>query len=57
MNVQTQRIRATLSRHETLTAARRILGQIVFCEGCCCGWTDRGFKPLPPRLDQAAVEK
>ena len=47
MNVQTQRIRATLSRDETLTAARRILGQIVFCEGCCCGQTDRGFKPLP----------
>ena len=48
MNAQTQRIRETLSRHETLATARgRILGQIVFCEGCCCGRTERGFKPLP----------
>ena len=32
MNAQTQRIRETLSRHETLTVARgRIPGQIVFC--------------------------
>ena len=31
MNAQTQRIRETLSRHETLATARgRILGQIVF---------------------------
>ncbi len=48
MNAQTQRIRETLGRHEPLATARgRILGQIVFCEGCCCGRTDRGFKPLP----------
>ena len=48
MNAQTQRIRETLSRHEPLGTARgRILGQIMICEGCCCGRTDKGFKPVP----------
>ncbi len=48
MNAQTQRIRETLARDETLAPARgRILGQIVFCEGCCCGRTENGFPPVP----------
>ena len=48
MNAQTERIDETLSRPETLATARsHVLGQIVFCEGCCCGRTDKGFKPLP----------
>ena len=48
MNAQTQRIREKLGRHETLTTGRdQVLGQIVFCEGCCCGQTDKGFPPLP----------
>ena len=48
MNAQTQRIRETLGRHEALATTRdRVLGQIVFCEGCCCGQTDKGFPPLP----------
>ena len=48
MNAQTQRIREKLNRCEPLgTPRRRILGQIVLCEGCCCGRTDRGFKPVP----------
>ena len=48
MNAQTERIRDTLSRHEPLATARgRVLGQVVFCEGCCCGRTDKGFKPVP----------
>ncbi len=48
MNTQTLRIRETLARDENLATARgRVLGQIVFCEGCCCGQTDRGFKALP----------
>ena len=48
MNAQTQRIRETLSRHEPLATARgRILGQLVLCEGCCCGRTDKGFEPFP----------
>ena len=48
MNSQTGRICETLSRHEPLATARgRILGQIVLCEGCCCGRTDKGFPPVP----------
>ncbi len=48
MNAQTQRIRKTLSGREPLTTARgRVLGQIVFCEGCCCGRTEKGFEPFP----------
>ncbi len=48
MNAQTQRIRETLSRHETLATNRdRVLGQIVFCEGCCCGQTGKGFPSFP----------
>ncbi len=48
MNAQTRRIRDTLSRHEPLATARgRVLGQIVFCEGCCCGRPDKGFPPFP----------
>ena len=48
MNAQTQRIRDRLSRHEPLATARgRVLGQIVICEGCCCGRPDKGFPPFP----------
>jgi len=48
VNAQTRRIREKLSRCEPLaTSRRRILGQIVLCEGCCCGRTDKGFKPVP----------
>jgi len=48
MNTQGQRIREILSRQESLMTARsRTLGQILFCEGCCCGQIDRGFPPVP----------
>lgn len=48
MNAQTQRVRETLDRREPLTTARgRVLGQIVCCEGCCCGRTDKGFESFP----------
>ncbi len=48
MNAQTQRLLEKLDRHEALTTARdRVLGQIVCCEGCCCGQTDKGFPPFP----------
>lgn len=31
-----------------LLATKRVpLGQIVFCQGCCCGRTDRGKPELP----------
>jgi len=48
MNAQTQRIGETLSRHQVLSPARgTVFGQIVYCEGCCCGQIDKGFRPLP----------
>ena len=48
MNAQTERIREKLDRSEALATPRsRALGQILLCEGCCCGRTDRGFKPVP----------
>ena len=48
MNAQTQHIREKLNRHEALATPRsRVLGQLVLCEGCCCGQTDRGFKSVP----------
>ncbi len=48
MNAQTHRIREKLDRREALATPRsRALGQILLCEGCCCGRTDRGFKPVP----------
>ena len=48
MNAQTERIHEKLSRNQALATPRsRILGQIIFCEGCCCGREDRGFKPVP----------
>jgi hypothetical protein len=37
----------------SLTSNRRPLAQLVFCQGCCCGRTDRGRPDLPvERLKQ-----
>lgn len=30
-----------------LTTGRTALAQLVFCQGCCCGRTDRGRPELP----------
>ncbi len=30
-----------------LTTKRQALAQLVFCQGCCCGRTDRGRPKLP----------
>lgn len=30
-----------------LTTKRQTLAQLVFCQGCCCGRTDRGRPELP----------
>lgn len=32
---------------DTVVTDRRTLGQIVVCEGCCCGRTDRGHPEVP----------
>ena len=29
------------------TGGGKILAQLLFCEGCCCGRTDRGFSAFP----------
>ena len=48
MNAQTQRIREALDKCESLATARdRVLGQILLCDGCCCGRTEKGFKAVP----------
>jgi cobaltochelatase CobN len=32
---------------DPLTTTRRPLAQLVFCQGCCCGRTDRGRPEVP----------
>jgi len=47
-NAQTQRLRTAVRHGESLVTRRSgPLGQIFFCEGCCCGQSDKGFPPLP----------
>jgi hypothetical protein len=31
----------------SLATTRRPLAQVVFCQGCCCGRTDRGHPEVP----------
>jgi len=33
-----------------LATKRAALAQLIFCEGCCCGRTDRGKPELPVKL-------
>ena len=50
-NAQTQRLRYAVQQGVSLTPRRTgPLGQIFFCEGCCCGRADRGFPPLPKEM-------
>lgn len=47
-NAQVTRLQESLQRGEPLETRRsQVLGQLMFCEGCCCGRVDRGFTPLP----------
>lgn len=39
-----------LNRLAMLTTKRRPLAQLVFCQGCCCGRTDRGRPELPVEM-------
>jgi len=47
-NAQTRTLRLAVE-HGTPLATRRdqVLGQLVFCDGCCCGRVERGFPALP----------
>ena len=50
-NEQTQRLRSAVSQGKRLTTRRDgPIGQIFFCEGCCCGRADRGFPPFPKAM-------
>ena len=50
-NAQTLRLRYAVQQGESLTTRRTdLLGQVFFCEGCCCGRTDKGFPPLPKAM-------
>lgn len=50
-NAQTQKLRSALQQDESLSTRRsRSLGQIFFCDGCCCGRSEKGFPPLPREL-------
>lgn len=50
-NAQTQRLRSAVEQGEILTTRRSgPLGQIFFCEGCCCGRSDKGFPQLPKEM-------
>lgn len=31
----------------TVTTRRQARGQLILCQGCCCGRTDRGFPEVP----------
>lgn len=47
-NAQTRALRSALELGGPLsTRTDQALGQLIFCEGCCCGRVDRGFPPLP----------
>ncbi len=50
-NAQTERLRYAVQQGEGLTTRRTgPLGQIFFCDGCCCGRADKGFPPLPKAM-------
>ena len=46
MSQRSQSIPTVLGRVERRTH-RTALAQLIFCEGCCCGRTDRGKPELP----------
>ena len=37
----------SMSSENTIRTKRRVLGQVVLCEGCCCGQTDKQHPPVP----------
>lgn len=47
-NAQTQRLRQMISAGLPVETRRdTVYGQLMCCQGCCCGRTDRGFPALP----------
>jgi hypothetical protein len=37
-----------------VSSARQARGQLILCQGCCCGRTDRGFPEVPVERVKAA---
>ena len=33
--------------NQPVSTKRHVLGQVVLCNGCCCGQTDKGRPPVP----------
>lgn len=51
LNAQTQKLRAAVKQGESLATRRSgPLGQIFFCDGCCCGRSEKGFPTLPREM-------
>ncbi len=51
LNAQTQRLRSAVRQGEGLATRRSgPLGQIFFCDGCCCGRSEKGFPALPKEM-------
>jgi hypothetical protein len=48
----------TVARPETrgglVSSARQARGQLILCQGCCCGRADRGFPEVPVERIKAA---
>jgi hypothetical protein len=38
----------------SVSSARQARGQVILCQGCCCGRTDRGFPEVPVGRIKAA---
>ena len=53
-NAQTVKLQhAIQSGLPVVTRRDTVLGQLIFCEGCCCGRADRGFPAWPRDLVKA----
>lgn len=53
-NAQTVKLQQTIQNGLPVETRRdTVLGQLIFCEGCCCGRTDRGFPAWPGDLVKA----
>jgi hypothetical protein len=53
-NAQTIKLQQAIeSGLQVVTRRDTVLGQLIFCEGCCCGRTDRGFPAWPRELVKA----
>jgi predicted metal-binding protein len=51
LNAQTNRLSQAIQQGLPVETRRNnVLAQMICCQGCCCGRTDRGFPPLPVEM-------